>query len=323
MKFLRNSEPMKAIASCDLVLDVSGGDSFSDIYGIKRLLAICAQKAVVTNLGVLLTLLPQTIGPFSSTPARRLAYRAMLGADDIICRDRPSKRLLTDELNLKSNVHLCPDLAFILPKDNYDVELPESFVGINVSGLLWKDSEINKRKYSAICDYRLVIDRLVQHFLSTEETDVVLIPHVTGENSFDSDTGISRRLAEEWNHPRLHTIPICGKPQQMKSVLSRAEFFIGSRMHACIGALSQCRPTACLSYSRKFSGVMELVQNSTLSVEDFVFDLNTLSTDEVFDRTVSLYTKRAQLERELQQSIPMLQSEIWDLFKEQVRLGAR
>ena len=56
-------EAMKTAAAC---LDISGGDSFTDMYGPERFQLITQPKELVLNLGLPLVLMPQTYGPYYS-----------------------------------------------------------------------------------------------------------------------------------------------------------------------------------------------------------------------------------------------------------------
>jgi polysaccharide pyruvyl transferase WcaK-like protein len=49
-------------------------------------------------------------------------------------------------------------------------------------------------------------------------------------------------------------------------------FFIGSRMHACLAAISQCVPTVSIAYSSKFITVMK-----TFSMGHYVADPRTMN----------------------------------------------
>ena len=42
----------------------------------------------------------------------------------------------------------------------------------------------------------------------------------------------------------------------MKYLIGQCDFFVGSRMHSCIAAVSQCVPAVSIAYSDKFIGVM-------------------------------------------------------------------
>jgi polysaccharide pyruvyl transferase WcaK-like protein len=51
--------------------------------------------------------------------------------------------------------------------------------------------------------------------------------------------------------------PRFASPSAAKSYISGMDFFCGSRMHACIAAVSSGVPTVPISYSRKFTGLFE------------------------------------------------------------------
>ena len=78
---------VRELDGCDAVLDVSGGDSFSDIYGSHRFSLIVRPKLIAAKRGIPLVLLPQTYGPFEGREARELARQAVLGARIAWARD--------------------------------------------------------------------------------------------------------------------------------------------------------------------------------------------------------------------------------------------
>ena len=70
----------------DLVVAISGGDSFSDIYGLERLLYVSLPQILALWAGKRLILLPQTIGPFKG----RFAWQNTLcGAQIWFIREIP------------------------------------------------------------------------------------------------------------------------------------------------------------------------------------------------------------------------------------------
>ena len=54
---------MKIISEVDIAVAVSGGDSFSDIYGLSRFFYVALPQLLITIMGKKLVFLPQTIGP--------------------------------------------------------------------------------------------------------------------------------------------------------------------------------------------------------------------------------------------------------------------
>ena len=93
----RGNALVRAVAAADLVLDASGGDSFTDLYGAARFRQIVAPKRIALDMGRPLVLLPQTYGPFAHSSSRRLARRVIGGARLAYARD-PDSYLRLQEL---------------------------------------------------------------------------------------------------------------------------------------------------------------------------------------------------------------------------------
>ena len=71
---------------------------------------------------------------------------------------------------------------------------------------------------------------------------------------------------------------------EIKGVIGQCDFFIGSRMHACIAALSQGVPCVGVAYSMKFAGVFE-----TVGMQEWVVDGRSVATDAAVARVLELY----------------------------------
>src|SRR3546814_5510197 len=61
-RLLDPREAMTVIARQDCILDIGAGDSFADIYGLKRFLFLWASKMMAVARHVPIMLSPQTIG---------------------------------------------------------------------------------------------------------------------------------------------------------------------------------------------------------------------------------------------------------------------
>jgi polysaccharide pyruvyl transferase WcaK-like protein len=85
---------------------------------------------------------------------------------------------------------------------------------------------------------------------------------------------------------------------EIKGVIGQCEFFIGSRMHACIAALSQAIPAVGIAYSRKFAGVFE-----TVGALDYVVDGRTTTNEEAIARILDLFRRRQELRPRLAESV--------------------
>ena len=119
---------MHAIMESNVVLDVSGGDSFTDMYPDDRIDGVAGCKELVLESGRPLLLLPQTYGPFDESLDR--ASRIVREFVACYARDERSFENLRSMLGheFDSDRHKCGvDMAFGLsvrdPQDGLDRDL--------------------------------------------------------------------------------------------------------------------------------------------------------------------------------------------------------
>jgi polysaccharide pyruvyl transferase WcaK-like protein len=103
---------------------------------------------------------------------------------------------------------------------------------------------------------------------------------------------------------------------EIKGVIGLCDFFIGSRMHACIAALSQGIPTVGVAYSRKFEGVFE-----TVGASDWVIDGRTQCVREALSRIAELFAQKDARTPILRARVAAAQAELFLTFEDVV--GAR
>jgi polysaccharide pyruvyl transferase WcaK-like protein len=96
---------------------------------------------------------------------------------------------------------------------------------------------------------------------------------------------------------------------EIKYLIGQCDFFLGSRMHACIGALSQCVPAVGLAYSGKFAGVLESVGGGSR-----VVDLRSLGEGEVVNAVREAFGQREVLRRQLEEKMPSIRKSVLGLF---------
>ena len=97
---LRHLHPILSIVGeLDAVLDISGGDSFSDIYGIRQFRSQCLPKLIALQLGLPLVLLPQTFGPYKLATAQSAARSILRRASQVWTRDARSYQVARTLLN--------------------------------------------------------------------------------------------------------------------------------------------------------------------------------------------------------------------------------
>jgi colanic acid/amylovoran biosynthesis protein len=242
-----------ALAQCDLVLDIGEGDSFSDIYGWKRLIYLLGTKYLASRKKKALVLSPQTLGPFRRPLAAWLADRAMARARAVCSRDAMSTAYFKSR-NLDVEFHEVIDVAFALPFEQMAKPTERTRVGINVSGLLWAGGYTGKNQFGLQLDYRATLLELTDFFQSQPSVEVALVPHVVAANrAAEDDYRASEALAGL--RPGVLVAGPFASPIAAKGYISSCHFFTGGRMHACIGAFSAGVPCVPMAYSRKFTGL--------------------------------------------------------------------
>ena len=69
----RHNRWLRSLLDAELIGEIRGGDSFSDIYGLWLFVLGCLPLLSVSLLGRPYVMLPQTYGPFRHALSRRLA----------------------------------------------------------------------------------------------------------------------------------------------------------------------------------------------------------------------------------------------------------
>ena len=110
---------------------------------------------------------------------------------------------------------------------------------------------------------------------------------------------------------RIHMVNRYYNEREIKSVIGQCDFFIGSRMHACIAALSQGIPAVGLAYSKKFRGVFE-----SIGMAEYVIQMYEADKDTVLQRIREGFEKRTELSEHLRLRIPQIQAQIYDQLNE-------
>ena len=312
---------------------MAGGDRFSDIYGFGRLLYVALPQILAVLAGKRLIIMPQTIGPFRSGFAKAVARFILARAELIYSRDyagRNEVRKLSRETHGPDKMRFCYDVGFVMvPRvpANQVIEGPDfqeaddvPLVGLNVSGLLFAAGYTRHNMFGLAVDYENLIHNIIELLIREKHVRVLLVPHVntgsedvSGGKYSESDLmacdQIYKALKDKYA-ARIGIVRGMYGPSEIKYVIGRCEFFIGSRMHACIATLSQSIPAISIAYSDKFIGVME-----TLGIPSLVMDARILTHEEIRVSVGRTYSQRQGLRLKLEEKMPEVQASVLNLFK--------
>lgn len=295
---LERSTPwIAAVAQADVVGDIRGGDSFSDIYGLKWFTMGCLPSLSVILIRRRVVHFPQTCGPFKNRLAAALGRFLLRRSDPLLARDLKSQQVAQEMVGPAHPVVLCPDVAFSLEAvrpEAIEVDPPldgppaGDIIGLNVNGLMYNGGFTRSNMFGLKLDYPAFLRALVPALLAEHPGELWLIPHTFAPpHSVESDPEASRQLRASLPadlQARVRLVTRAYDQHEIKGVIGGCSFFIGSRMHACIAALSQGIPAVGVAYSRKFQGVFESV-----GVQDWVIDGRDTETQAAIEKILELY----------------------------------
>jgi len=328
--FLSATNPyVKTLVETDKVFDITGGDSFSDIYGLRRFLIFgFLQKWLIMQFGKELILLPQTYGPFKRPIARLMAKCILKRAGVVYARDRSSVECIRVLLGNHCNdgkIRFMQDVAFALDSlkpEHIDIGILNGnrkkdsiVVGLNISGLLFNGGYTQENMFGLKTNYRELINSIVDYLMKDERLLVLLVPHVLAPRRIvEDDPNACRQLYEKLSEKYPGRIFLTqGKynHKNIKYIIGLCDFFIGSRMHACIAALSQSIPAVGIAYSKKFRGVFE-----SIGLGDCVADAYQCSRKaELLSVVEAAFEKRDQTRTHLDKVIPKIKADILGMLE--------
>lgn len=326
-KIISSNSRLRDLHECNLIGDIHGGDSFSDIYGLRDFIMGIIPIVVIILLGKKLVLFPQTYGPYSSWLSRAIAGWIIRRASVVLSRELESISFVNTMLGRTINdsqIAFCPDVAFTLPAvppskiEIYpptEIRAGEKIVGININGLMFHGGYTGKNMFGLKFEYKTFVLNLIKKMMNETTSRIFLIPHTYSktENKY-SDNEAARQVYETLKDQyvnRLYMVTADYNQFEVKGIIGLCDFFIGSRMHACIAAISQGVPTAAVAYSKKFHGVFEGV-----GLGKMVVDARSVNLDEAIQRIVDLYQNRETERISITQKIDAAKKKVKETFRQ-------
>ena len=318
---------VRAILESDVALDITGGDSFSDIYGMRRFTLGFLRKWLVLLFNKDLIMLPQTYGPFKQRLARVMAKHILKKASMVYSRDRAGieevNKLLNDSENEK--VRFAPDVGFVLDsREPQNTEISELkklraedaiVVGLNISGLLYNGGHTRNERFGLKTNYRQLVCRLARLLLENDKVKLLLVPHVLPPASVEINDAVAclevyKQLGREYPG-RIFLVRGKYDQGEIKYIIGLCDFFIGSRMHSCIAALSQSIPAVGIAYSKKFHGVFQ-----SIGLEQFVIDMRQNRQEEILVVIANAVERRRVTAERLKKIMPVIKSTVLNMLRD-------
>jgi polysaccharide pyruvyl transferase WcaK-like protein len=319
----RSTPWIRTVAEADYVGDVHGGDGFSDIYGTSGFLLSFLMDWTVLLVKGTMVQFPQTYGPYKTPLARGLARFLLKRSSVILARDHLSQKLAQELVGPEKVVLFCPDVAFslesVLPErleldPPFEGSVPPGVVGLNVNGLMYRGGYTRKNMFGLKLNYATFLPQLVVALLRELPGELWLVPHTFApDGDVESDPEASRMVRDGLPPDLRARIRIVSREydqHEIKGIIGRCDFFIGSRMHACIAALSNGVPCAGVAYSMKFAGVF-----ATVGMESWVVDGREATNEQAVARILELYRRRAEIRGGLGRCADEARTQLQNVFR--------
>ncbi|MBQ6779737.1 MAG: polysaccharide pyruvyl transferase family protein [Treponema sp.] len=303
---IKRLELLNSVKEANICFDFTEGDSFTDMYGIRRFISQTLIKTVIIKCNTPIVLGPQTYGPFKHFFVRKWAEWIFKKSCAVFSRDEESALLV--EKIAGSKLHVTTDIAMALkPYGDMLLKNGKIRIGVNISALLWNGGYTGKNQFNLTVDYKAYIEEILSKLSKTVEYEIYLIPHVIDpRNSCEDDYRLCAELKEKYaNCIFLENIE---NPAEIKNLISQMDVFTGARMHSTIAAFSTGVPVIPFAYSKKFENLYNALNY------DSIINAKVVDTMTAVNLTLEYISERESLSRRVKSSfslvIPLL-----DAFK--------
>lgn len=231
--------------------------------------------------------------------------------DLIIARESIS---FANLVKINPNTVLVPDPAFSLEMSTPVIPsglVSKPYIGINISPMI--QSKEKKRDIS-INNYLYLIERILEN----TELNIALIPHVVKDGN---DDRIPLRFLYEnvSDTSRIYMIED-QNCEQLKSIISNAEIFIGARTHSTIAAYSTAVPTLVVGYSVKAKGIAKDLFGT---YTNYVIPVQQLSSvDDLYWAFLWIWERRKDIRNHLKNIMPSYIEKVYSI-NSQLRKGIK
>lgn len=304
LKYLtKKYDSFRTLKESDFIIVCGGGflggkklDSFMHIF----------QMYINTKFNKKVYVMGTSIEPISNKIIKKVTDKVLKKMTYIFAREIITYEYLKNVLP-KSNFDLIPDMAFMLD-DIYEKnplmeklrENSNKIYGITVRQWNFPNSknpkELMNKYIESIVDF---MDKEIEN-----NNIFVFVPQVIV--GYANDTDVAKRIKRELKKPdSFFIIEDDLSPEEIKTLISNFDYFVGTRMHSNIFATSMKIPTIAIAYEKKTVGIMH-----TIGLDDYVVDIEDISVD-ILEKKVKLQKKnKEKIVKQLNKKIELLRKEI-------------
>lgn len=313
LKKLKLNPLLKIYLNSSLVIDMTGV-SFASSLSFRQALSESKYILIPWLLRVPVVKFTQTYGPFNSWSRRLLVKFVLRKAKVVMVRERQSLKYLKN-IGIECNKFLFPDVAISMPAVSFEnIDLPEpkrnfitsssKLVGISPSTKVIREEFITGKK----TDYRKLIINISNFLIREKGFQILLIPHTYKPWQIsDDDYSLCQDLYRELkkNGDKVSIIEQDFKVEEIKAIIGRCDYFIGSRYHSLVASLSKGVPSIAIGWSHKYDGLFDWfgvseysLWNNRINLQQFKDSFENLLRD-AFSIRMNLLEKKKELDSKI------------------------
>jgi len=320
LQFLLKDKVLKIYRVADLIISASG-ISFHDNFGLIKIYHFSKYIQIPFFLDKTIIKFTQSIGPFSTFYNRQMAKLVFPQIDIIFARGIHSAKNLK-RISINKNVEIFPDIAMSLvatkPKtskvftDKY-LHSGKTIIGLSPNNVC---KQLDKKN-----QYVKSLKVLCNHIIEKYENSIILfIPHTfeSANSKLESDLNICEDLLNHLEIPErcgiLDTLNYT--PEETKWLISKCDFFIGSRFHSLIASVSSLVPSIAIGWHWKYEEMMKWVElrNNTIQYWE-------LTPEKLLSLFEINFNNRDSIKRDLSEIVPRIKDKALsaiDLINEEI-----
>lgn len=258
---LLNDYVIKKFMEADLVVSASG-ISFNDNFGFIKIYHFTKYLQIPLFLNKKIVKFTQTIGPFESSYNKLIAKLVLEQIDFIMPRGRHSLENL-NKISVTNKVESFPDIAMTM-EPQISIRAEKILQGLKPKTIIGFSPNIVCKRLDKSGQYIPALKSLLKHIITNyKDSHIVFIPHTIEKSNLnkDDDMNICNELANEIKDYSSHSIvnTLDYTPEEIKWLISKCDFFIGSRFHSLIASISSSVPSIAIGWHWKYNEMMEWV----------------------------------------------------------------
>jgi colanic acid/amylovoran biosynthesis protein len=305
---------LEAYFQADMVISAAGNFLYtSGRVGLPFLLSLfsiyyarLARKPVYT--------LPQTLGPIRRRHEHLLARFVLSQTRLVLIRDPISTKVWKTWGVRGPQWALLPDLAFARAAEE---DRQEALALLREHGL-WKDLErpwlgvtlihwgAQNRAFGQQSRYEDAIEAAIRDFLRSQDGRVVLFSQVQGPTKDEDDRVPARRVVTKLGDLERRVVLIDGwlRARVLKAAYGQMDFFLGTRLHSNIFALTEGVPVIAIGYQYKTRGIMQM-----MGLEQWTIDIEQVDSDGLVCLLRRAWKEREHTQEHIRRVLPQMREQ--------------